>query len=387
MIADLEGSWEPADSVVSIKDGFMAEKGDAIETVTRRALLRLGAASIALPAMGLLAAGCRKSMTGQAPVVQTVAKQRRLVWIPQAAGDWELPIRVGQMEFCRMVNWDYQHIGNPIYSVENHLDQMDEAISARPDVIVTELESPGMVSGFRRAMERGITIVIVDQVVETEAANLGLGYIKQDSEALGHLNGLQAAQWAERISGKKQGVVLIGNGNPGSALIDALQTATEAGVVAYNQERATHFTTESFADSAFDDIGTSISKYSYHMEQKGADLVAMVGLGGASGIAIWKALRENDITPGKQIAAGSTDIFSDQQTGIEEGYLQWGIDQDFLVMGFLSAAAAWLQLEHAYPAWRMGSPGQVVTRANVGETRIKTNLWVERARKLGLIAS
>jgi len=373
--------------MISIKDGFMEEKGETIETVTRRAMLRSGAASIALPALSLLAAGCRKSTTGQAPAVESMAKQRRLVWIPQAAGDWELPIRVGQMEFCRMVNWEYQHIGNPIYSVQNHLDQMDEAVSARPDVIVTELESPGMVSGFRRALERGITIVIADQVIEAEAAKLGLGFISQDPAALGHLNGLQAAYWAEQISGKKEGVILIGNGNPGSALIEALQTSTEAGVAAYNQECATHFSTESFADSAFDDIATGISKYSYHMEQKGPDLVAMVGLGGASGIAIWKALRENDIAPGKQIAAGSTDIFPDQQTGIEEGYLQWGIDQDFLVMGFLSAAAAWLQLEHAYPAWRMGSPGLVITRANVAEARIKTNLWVERARKIGLIAS
>lgn len=361
-------------------------KGNSGETITRRAILGLGVTSMALPAIGLLEA-CRKSKAGNTRPVDSTAKQRRLVWIPQAVGDWELPIRVGQMEFCRTVNWDYQHIGNPIYSVQNHLDQMDEAISARPDVIVTELESPGMVSGFRRALERGITIVIVDQVVGQEAAKLGLGYISQDPEALGRLNGVQAAQWAERISGKREGVILIGNGNPGSTLIDALQISTEAGVAAYNQERNTRFTTESFADSAFDDIATSIAKYSYHMVQKGDDLVAMVGLGGASGIAIWKTLRKNDIAPGKQIAAGSTDIFPDQQTGIEEGYLQWGIDQDFLVMGFLSAATAWLQLEHGYPAWQMGSPGQVITRANVADARIKTDLWVKRARKLGLIAS
>jgi ABC-type sugar transport system substrate-binding protein len=376
-----------AESLVPIEGRFIVEKGDMIETITRRATLRLGAASMALPAMGLLAAGCRKPAVGQTRAVESMAKQRRLVWIPQATGDWELPIRVGQMEFCRMVNWDYQHIGNPIYSVQNHLDQMDEAISARPDVIVTELESPGMVSGFQRALERGITVVIVDQVVGAEAAKLGLGHISQDPEALGQLNGLQAAEWAERISGKKDGVILIGNGNPGSALIEALQISTEAGVAAYNQERATHFTTESFADSAFDDIATSISKYSYHLEQKGDDLVAMVGLGGASGIAIWKTMQENDIAPGKRIAAGSTDIFPDQQTGIEEGYLQWGIDQDFLVMGFLSAVAAWLQVEHGYPAWRIGSPGQVITRANVAEARKRTGLWVQRARELGLIAS
>jgi ABC-type sugar transport system substrate-binding protein len=363
------------------------ETVETIEALTRRAILRIGASSLALPALSLMAAGCREPAAKQAQAAEPRTKQRRLVWIPQAAGDWELPIRVGQLEFCRMVNWDYQHIGNPIYSVQNHLDQLDEAIAAKPDVIITELESAGMLSGFERALQQGITVVIVDQVAGTEAANLGLWSIRQNPEVLGQLNGQQAAQWAERISGKRNGVILIGNGNPGAALIDALQTWTEAGVATYNREHGTRFTTESFADSAFDDIAASISKYSYHMEQKGDELVAMAGLGGASGIAIWKTLRENDIAPGKQIAAGSTDIFPDQQTGIEEGYLQWGIDQDFLVMGFLSAAAAWLQLEHGYPAWRMDSPGQVITRDNVGEARSRTDRWVLRARELGLTAS
>jgi ABC-type sugar transport system substrate-binding protein len=112
-----------------------------------------------------------------------------------------------------------------------------------------------------------------------------------------------------------------------------------------------------------------------------------VGLGGASAIAIWKTLRENDIPPGRQIAAGSTDIFPDQQTGIEQGYLQWGIDQEFLVMGFLSAASAWLKIEHGYPGWSMRTPGRVISKANVAQARSRTELWIQRAKELKLIAS
>src|SRR4051812_15180783 len=133
------------------------------------------------------------------------SNRRKLVWIPQAAGDWELPIRVGQMEFCRMVGWDYQHIGNPVYSVQNHLDQLNEAISAQPDVIVTELESRGMISGFRRAVDAGIRLVVIDQAISEEATKLGLGVITQDPLSIGTLNGLQAASWAEKVSGRKTG--------------------------------------------------------------------------------------------------------------------------------------------------------------------------------------
>jgi ABC-type sugar transport system substrate-binding protein len=371
-------------------DNSEAEQGSGVELFTRRAMLQLGAAATALPAMAALLASCSSPKPNPAHLTGNEApssKPRKLVWIPQAAGDWEVPIRIGQMEFCRMVNWDYQHIGNPVYSVQNHLDQLNEVISARPDVIVTELESEGMVSGFQRALDKGITMVVIDQAINEEAAKLGLGVISQDPLALGTLNGTQAATWAEKISGRKEGVILIGNGNPGSALIDALQSSTQAGVAAYNRDHGTNFVTETFADSAFDDIATSMSKYSAHMQQKGDSLVALVGLGGASAIAIWKTMRENDIPPGKQIAAGSTDIFPDQQTGIEEGYLQWGIDQEFLVMGFLSVAGAWLQIEHGYPCWSMRTPGQVISKANVAQARARTELWIQRAKELNLIAS
>jgi len=363
-----------------------SQKDNPISTsLTRRSALQMGAALAAMsPLFSLF--GC-KSPTQNSPTSGAHGKRRKLVWIPQAAGDWEVPIRVGHAEFCRMVGWDYQHIGNPVYSVQNHLDQLNDAISARPDVIVTELESRGMVSGFKRAMDAGIAIIIIDQAVAEDAAKLGLGAINQDPLAMGTINGLQAAEWSEKISGKKQGVILIGNGNPGSALIDALQSATIAGIAAYNHDHGTNFVSETFADSAFDDIATSMSKYGAHMDQKGDSLVALVGLGGASSIAIWKTLKERGIPPGKQIAAGSPDIFPDQQSGIEQGYLQWGVDQDFLVMGFLSAAAAWLQVEAGYPYWSMHTPGELILQKDVDRVRKRTNGWLNRAKELNLIGS
>jgi ABC-type sugar transport system substrate-binding protein len=372
-----------------MKNEFNDGGSVAQEMLTRRGALRLTAAMAALPLLGSLAA-CHKPSAMEGPANQPGnpgGRRRKLIWIPQAAGDWEVPIRVGQMEFCRMVGWDYQHIGNPIYSVQNHLDQLNDAISARPDVIVTELESRGMVSGFKRALDAGITIVIIDQAVAEEAAKLGLGVISQDPQSMGKMNGTQAATWAEKISGKKSGVILIGNGNPGSALIDALQSATLEGIAAYNQGHGTGFTTETFADSAFDDIATSMSKYSAHIDEKGESLVALAGLGGASAIAIWKTLKERGVLPGKQIAAGSPDIFPDQQTGIEEGYLQWGVDQDFLVMGFMSAASAWLQIEAGYPYWSMHTPGEVVRKDDIDHVRLRTTAWLARAKELNLIAA
>ena len=312
-------------------------------------------------------------------------RKRKLVWIPQSAGDWEVPVRVGHLEFCKMVDWEYQHLGSPIYSVQNHLDQLNNAISARPDVIVTELESRGMVSGFRRALDAGITMVIIDQAIDEEAIKLGLNVISQDPVDIGTLNGTQAATWAEKVSGRKSGVIVIGNGNPGSTAIDTRQRGTIDGVAAYNREHGTNFTTEVFADGAFADIPTAISKYGAHLDQKGDSLVAMVGLGGASAIAIWKTLKDRNVPPGGRIAAGSPDIFPGQLTGIEEGYLQWGIERDFVVMGFLSAACAWLQLEHGYPYWNIRTQGEVILKKDGPRVRARTETWLAKATQLNLV--
>lgn len=377
------------DTLARISGGTSANSGGG-EEMTRRKLLQLSPAAACLPALSVLLSSCQAAAPSQGRTATshpTAAARKRFVWIPQAAGDWELPIRVGQMEFCRMVGWDYQHIGNPVYSVQNHLDQLNEAISAQPDVIVTELESRGMISGFRRALDSGINMIVIDQAINDEAAKLDVGVITQDPVAIGTLNGLQAASWAQKISGKQSGIILIGNGNPGSALIDAVQAATQQAVAAYNRDHGTGFVTETFADSAFDDIVASMSKYSAHIEQKGDALVALVGLGGASSIAIWKTLRENEIAPGKQLAAGSPDAFPDQLTGIEQGYLQWGVDQGFLTMGFLSAACAWLQVEHGYGHWNIRSPGEVVLKNDIERVRLRTENWIQRAKELNLIES
>jgi ABC-type sugar transport system substrate-binding protein len=62
---------------------------------------------------------------------------RSVFWVPQATGSWNIPIRAGHRDFCRMVGWEYQHTGDPVYSVENHVAQVNNAIAAGADVIIT----------------------------------------------------------------------------------------------------------------------------------------------------------------------------------------------------------------------------------------------------------
>lgn len=347
----------------------------------RRAFLASAGSGIA--GLTALFAACGKS--DPQAVRQKSGNRRKLVWVPQAAGAWDLPLRVGHTEFCHMVGWDYQSLGNPVYSVQNHLDEMNNAISARPDVIITELESVGMVSGFRRALKAKTTLVVADQALPEESAKLGLDVVNVNEFESGVMNGQRAAFWAEKISGKKSGVILIGNGNPGAYSIDQRQHGSEEGVAQYNRQHGTSFVTEAFTDGAFDDIVVGVSKYGAQMDEKGDSLAALVGLGAASAIAIMTLLKERGIGPGEKIAAGSTDASPEQLSGIEQGYLQWGIDQNLLAMGFLSAALAWLRLEHQISGWDVHTQGELVEKQDIPDARVRTSLWLTKAKELSLV--
>ena len=103
--------------------------------------------------------------------------KRKIIWVPQALGDWDTAFQVGVKDFAELVGWDYQRIGNPNYSVENHVEQVNNAIAAKADVILTELESAGLVPAFQRGISQGVTITATkkENIIAADAlAGIGL---------------------------------------------------------------------------------------------------------------------------------------------------------------------------------------------------------------------
>src|SRR5439155_14523782 len=217
-----------------------------------------GAAATTAPAATSAAA----ATTGPA----VAGTKRKVILVPQDAGDWNAPARVGSRDFCALAGWDFQHLGNPVYSVENHVEQVNNAIAAKPDVIITSLESQGLVPAFQKAQSAGITMVIFDQGIEAEAAKLGVAIVNQDEFAAGIINGTQAATIANKTLGKKEGVIGIGNGNPGSISIDKRQNGSKQGIEDYNKANGTNFTTDLFADDEFFDPNSSVQKWSAKLD-------------------------------------------------------------------------------------------------------------------------
>jgi len=308
--------------------------------------------------------------------------KRKLIWVPQALGDWDTALQVGAKEFCDMAGWDYQRIGNPNYSVENHVEQVNNAIASKPDIILTQLESPGLLPAFERGIAEGVTMVIINQGREEEAKKLHLGIIGQDEYDSGIVNGYQAGTFAEKLTGKKAGVVVLGNGNPGSIAIDKRQAGSEQGVKNYNADHGTTYTFEAFPDGEFGELTESIQKWTAQFNEKGDDLVAAVGTGNPT--PIYQAMQELGMKPGK-IACGSFDIPPAHQKAIMDGWVQWGIDQQMLYQGFFGAAAAYgvIENQHPYPSIHTG--GELVTAENLKMIADRSEVWLAKAKAYGFM--
>ncbi len=311
-----------------------------------------------------------------------VGPSRSLIWVPQALGDWDTALQVGCKDFCEMAGWSYQRIGNPNYSVENHVEQVNNAIASKPDIILTQLESPGLLPAFQRAIAEGITMVIINQGREEEAGQLGLGIIGQSEFDAGIINGYQAGVFVEKMLGKKSGVVVLGNGNPGAIAIDQRQAGAEEGVKRYNTDHGTDFTFEAFPDGEFGELTELIQKWTAQFQQKGPDLVAALATGNPA--PIYQAMQELGMTPGSVIV-GSHDVSPAHQQAIKDGWVMWGIDQQMYYQGFFGAASGFGAREtlHPYPSIHTG--GELVTADNLPVIAHRTELWEARAKDYGFM--
>src|SRR6476659_2877543 len=100
--------------------------------LSRRNFLRAGGMAKLAATIGLPSLAARAQSGDFGP-------SKSVFWVPQATVSWHIPIRAGHRDFCKMVGWTYQHTGDPTYSVENHVAQVNNAIAAGANVIVTEL--------------------------------------------------------------------------------------------------------------------------------------------------------------------------------------------------------------------------------------------------------
>lgn len=339
---------------------------------------------------GGLAAGA--AVAGAALVAATPAdvalaaangKPRKIMWVSHSVAEWNLALDVGFNDFCEQSGWSYQKVGVPggSYSAEENVNQVKLAVQAKPDVIISTITNPAVEAPLVEAENAGILVILNNSSIEDIRAAHGWGFIGAGGYDQGLIVGRWLAKWLVD-HGKKEGVIVFGNAEPGHPVLNDRKLGGIAGLEETNKKTGTKFTVQEFADQSHD-IAQSIPLYSSTMKGLGDKFIGFMPSGYSSMVAAYKMLEESGAQPGQYPVAG-TDTGPDINEGIDKGYINLAVEQELYNQGYLSAAAAWARLERLNipPVTNTGTA--VVTKDNLKMFADRSEIVLRRAKELNL---
>ncbi len=308
---------------------------------------------------------------------------RKIMWVTHSIGEWNLFVDVGFRDFCAQAGWEYQKIGVPgaAYSVEANVNQIKLAIQAKPDVLIGTLSNAAVESVLAEAQEAGILVIINNSSIEEIRADHNWGFIGAGGYGQGLLSGRMIGNYLV-ARGRKDGVLIYGNPEPGHVVLEDRRRGTEDGLKEINAMHGSSFTLEEFADQAHDPAA-SIPLYSAQRSRLGDDLAGFAVAGYNSMISAYKMLEEAGVPPG-EIPVGGMDTGPEINPGIETGYIIYGVEQELYNQGYLSSAIAWARLERLNIPPVVNTGTALVTRENLKMFDDRANIVLARAKELGM---
>jgi ABC-type sugar transport system substrate-binding protein len=309
--------------------------------------------------------------------------KRKIIWITHSIGEWNLAVDVGFDDFCEQAGWTYQKLGVPggSYAVETNVNQIDLAIQEKPDVIVSTITNPAVEAPLVKAEQAGILIVLNNSSIEDIRAAHNWGFTGAGGFGQGQIVGQALAKWL-LDHGKKEGVIVFGNAEPGHPVLNDRKLGTIAVLDETNKKSGTKFEVREFADQSHD-IAQSIPLYSSTMKGLGDKFIGFVASGYSSMVAAYRMLEQAGVKPGTYPVMG-TDTGPDINEGIEKGYIQVAVEQELYNQGYLAAAAAWARLERLNIPPVSNTGTAVVTKENLKFFADRADIVVKRAKELKL---
>jgi ABC-type sugar transport system substrate-binding protein len=308
---------------------------------------------------------------------------RKIMWVSHSVAEWNLALDVGFNDFCEQSGWTYQKVGVPggSYSAEENVNQVKLAIQAKPDVIVSTITNPAVEAPLVEAENAGILVLLNNSSIEEIRAAHNWGFVG----AGGYDQGLIVGRWLGKWlvdKGKKDGVIVFGNAEPGHPVLNDRKLGGIAGLDETNKKSGTNFTVEEFADQSHD-IAQSIPLYSSVMKGHGDKFIGFMPSGYSSMVAAFKMLEDSGIKPGEIPIAG-TDTGPDINEGIDKGYINLAVEQELYNQAYLSAAAAWARLERLNIPPVMNTGTAIVTKDNLKFFADRSDIVLKRAKELNL---
>ena len=362
--------------ITEVADETEAHGGTNRRDFMRTAVLGGAGAALAGAALPFAAPTASAADVGLGP-------PRKIMWVTHSIGEWNLFVDVGFRDFAEMAGWEYQKIGVPgaAYSVEANVNQIKLAIQAKPDVLIGTLSNAAVEQALAEAEDAGILVIINNSSIEEIRADHNWGFIGAGGYGQGILSGRMIGKYlVDR--GRKDGVLIYGNPEPGHVVLEDRRRGTEDGLNQINGMHGSSFTLEQFADRAHD-LAESIPLYSAQRSRLGDDLAGFAVAGYNSMVAAYRMLEEAGVPPG-DIPVGGMDTGPEINPGIEKGYIIYGVEQELYNQGFLSSAIAWARLERLNIPPVVNTGTALVTGDNLKMFADRAQITLDRAKELGM---
>jgi ABC-type sugar transport system substrate-binding protein len=322
--------------------------------LSRRDLLKYGAAAGIGTSLFPLLAGAAKA----APARQ--AAKPKVIFVVHDDNPFFVPVRRGFERFGKMAGWDTQWVGPPKQDTQTTVNLQASAINSHPaGLIFTRIDTSSFDANIKRAKKLGIPIIL-SNVASDGYQKLGVGFVGQGFIPAGRVAGQQAAKWAQKHTGKKSGLIVLGNFAPGNSALEQRVAGMKQGIAAYNKANGTSYTTDVLVTSS--DQAAAIGRIDAKWTKDHSKIVGW-GMSEFTNqfVAAW-AKSKNLV--GK-FSNGGFDYIKPVLLGIKDHSIDFAIGQNPYAQGFIASALLNMQQNPGYPAFTYDTGAEVCDPSNI----------------------
>jgi simple sugar transport system substrate-binding protein len=242
-----------------------------------------------------------------------------------------VPTQYGIQDACALLDCDSQWTGSANADVAEMVNAMNAAIAGKAAAIAVPIVDPhAFDTPVRRALDAGIPVFAYNADAPAGSKNQRLAYIGQDLYQSGY-------QMGERIASLvDSGLVALFIATPGQPNIQPRLD----GAVAAIKKSGKKIETQQIATGAT--VNEELSKikafYLGHQDVKG---MFAVDAGSTQGVA--EVMKESNL-PAKGVHAGGYDLLPRTVQLIQDGFLDFTIDQQAYLQGFYTAMEMFMYL-------------------------------------------
>ena len=338
-------------------------------TISRRDLLKAAALSGAAMSMPQFLS----TFAADVPVARAApGKRRRIVFMTHSVDPFFIPIIVGVKEFTKLAGWDYQFTGpQKADNVPEIVNVLERLLATKPDVFAMTISDPTAQNRvIEQAMKRGITVICFNAQTRSVREKYGIPWVGMPDEDSGYINGQLAAKYAQQVTGRKDGEIVVTLIVPGAPNLETRAKYTIDAIKDYNKKNGTNFTWSKFASDL--DENTALQRIQAKWSADKDKIVAFAHTDWGDWY-LGDFMDQNKLQ-GK-FANGGFDLLPGVMTHMKKKNIQWSLGQNPYAQGWVTCALGHMAVERKYPPKDYQTGPEVVTEENLAVVAAREEAW------------